>query len=97
MTRDVVIGKDRVFLRQGRVRTVRAMSTIALHPATSSDRRELDRLAALDSSEPLRGSVLLGRVDGVLRAALSTSDGRVVADPFSRTNHVVRLLRAWTS
>ena len=73
------------------------MSTIALHPATSSDRRELDRLAALDSSEPLSGSVLLGRVDGVLRAALSTSDGRVVADPFSRTNHVVRLLRAWTS
>ena len=96
MTCDVVIGADRVFLRQGPVRTVLPM-TIALHPATDSDRRELDRLAALDSSEPLRGSVLLGRVDGVLRAALSTSDGRIVADPFSRTTDVVRLLRAWTS
>jgi hypothetical protein len=73
------------------------MSTIALHPATDRDRRELDRLAALDSSEPLRGSVLLGRVDGVLRAALSHSDGRVVADPFARTSHLVGLLRAWTS
>ena len=71
--------------------------TIALHPATDSDRRELDRLAALDCAEPLRGTVLLGRVDGVLRAALSCHDGRVVADPFSRTSHVVRLLRAWTS
>ena len=96
MTRDVAIGRDRVFLRQGPARTVLAM-TIALHPATDSDRRELDRLAALDSSEPLRGSILLGRVDGVLRAALSTSDGRIVADPFSRTTDVVRLLRAWTS
>ena len=84
MTCGVAIGEDRVFLRQGPVRTVLPM-TIALHPATDSDRRELDRLAALDSSEPLRGSVLLGRVDGVLRAALSTSDGRIVADPFSRT------------
>jgi hypothetical protein len=72
------------------------MSTIALHPATDRDRRELDRLAALDCAEPLRGSVLLGRVDGVLRAALA-SDGRVVADPFARTSHLVRLLRAWTS
>lgn len=97
MTRDVAIRADRVFLRHDTVRTVLPMSTIALHPATDSDRRELDRLAALDSSEPLCGSVLLGRVDGVLRAALSTSDGRVVADPFSRTTHVVRLLRAWTS
>jgi hypothetical protein len=96
MTRGVAIGPDRVFLRHGRVRTVLPM-TIALHPATDSDRRELDRLAALDSAEPLRGTVLLGRVDGVLRAALSCNDGRIVADPFSRTGHVVRLLRAWTS
>ncbi len=96
MTCGVAIGLDRVFLRHGRVRTVLPM-TIALHPATDSDRRELDRLAALDSAEPLRGTILLGRVDGVLRAALSCNDGRVVADPFSRTGHVVRLLRAWTS
>ena len=97
MTPDVMIGADRVFLRPAAARSVPAMSTIALHPATDRDRRELDRLAALDSAEPLRGAVLLGRVDGVLRAALSCADGRVVADPFSRTSHVVRMLHAWRS
>jgi hypothetical protein len=66
---------------------------VALLPATSTDRRELDRLAALDSAEPLQGDVLLGRVDGELRAALSRADGRVVADPFTRSTDVVALLR----
>ena len=97
MTCGVVIELNRVFLCRSGARTVLPMSTIALHPATDRDRRELDRLAALDSSEPLGGRVLLGRVDGVLRAALSCNDGRIVADPFSRTGQVVRLLRAWTS
>ena len=69
------------------------MSTIALHPATDMDRRELDRLAALDSAQPLRGDVILGRVNGQLRAALSLTDGRTVADPFSRSAQVVELLR----
>lgn len=97
MTRGVAIRIHSVFLRQGRARTVGAMSTIALQTATESDRRELDRLAALDSAEPLRGTVLLGRVDGQLRAALSCADGRVVADPFARSAQIVQLLRAWTS
>jgi len=70
---------------------------IVLQTATAADRRELERLAALDCAEPLRGDVLLGRVDGQLRAALSLRDGRVVADPFSRTARLVQLLRAWTS
>jgi len=66
---------------------------VALLPATPTDRRELDRLAALDSAEPLQGEILLGRVDGELRAALSRADGRVVADPFTRSADVVALLR----
>ena len=69
------------------------MSAIALLPATPTDRRELVRLAALDSAEPLEGDILLGRVDGELRAALSRADGRVVADPFTRSADVVALLR----
>jgi hypothetical protein len=69
------------------------MSTIALLPATETDRHDLERLAALDSAEPLHGDVLLGRVDGELRAALSFEDGRVVADPFTRSAYVVELLR----
>ena len=93
MTCGVAIRSDRVFLRRNRPRTVPSMSTIALHPATETDRHDLERLAALDSAEPLHGDVLLGRVDGELRAALSFADGRVVADPFTRSAHVVQLLR----
>ena len=71
------------------------MLTIGL--AHSSDLIELERLAALDSADPLTGDVLLGRVNGHLRAALSLSDGRAIADPFSRSAHVVKVLRSWTS
>jgi hypothetical protein len=70
---------------------------LQINLAQTDDRRELQRLAALDSSEPLQGDILLGRIDGKLRAALSLRDGRVVADPFARTTHLVRMLRTWTS
>jgi len=95
MTPRVAIRADRVFLGRAPGRTVPRMLQIELAGAGHS--RELTRLAALDSSAPLQGDVLLGRVDGRLTAALSLRDGRVVADPFSRTAHVVRTLRAWTS
>ena len=65
--------------------------------AHSSDTPELHRLAALDSAEPLTGDILLGRVNGHLHAALSLADGRAIADPFSRSAHVVKVLRTWTS
>jgi hypothetical protein len=71
------------------------MSAIALHAATPTDQQELERLAALDSAEPLHGDVVLGRVNGELRAALSVDDGRVVADPFCHTAQLVALLRTW--
>ena len=71
------------------------MPAIALLPATPTDQQELERLAALDSADPLQGDVLLGRVNGELRAALSVEDGRVVADPFCRTAQIVALLRTW--
>src|SRR4051812_31959284 len=93
MTRGVAIRRDRVWLRHRRGPTVPPMPTIALQPATETDRHDLERLAALDSAEPLHGDVLLGRVDGELRAALSFADGRVVADPFARSAQVVELLR----
>jgi hypothetical protein len=95
MTRGVRIRTDRVFLRRDRGRTFTDMPAIALRQATSHDHDELVRLAALDCAEPLQGDVLLGRVNGQLRAALSRSDGRVVADPFCYTAQLVALLRTW--
>jgi hypothetical protein len=97
MTRGVRIDWDRVFLRRNRGRKLPAMSSLLIRRAHTSDNRELNRLAALDSSDPLQGDILLARADGELRAALSLSDGRVVADPFARTAQIVRTLRTWTS
>ena len=68
--------------------------TITIRPAYADDERALARLAVLDSADavPTR-PLLLAEVDGELRAALSLSDGAVVADPFSPTLDLIELLR----
>jgi hypothetical protein len=38
--------------------------------------------------------MLVGELDGELRAALSLCDGSVIADPFTHTVHLVDLLRS---
>jgi hypothetical protein len=68
-------------------------ASIAVRPATANDREALERLAALDSTEPPRGSTLVGELLQRLVAALSLSDGRVIADPFVATADLVALLR----
>ena len=65
--------------------------------ATPSDAEALSGLAELDSARPLTGLILVGELNGKVSAALGLDDGRVIADPFARTSHLVRLLRAWTS
>jgi hypothetical protein len=59
----------------------------------TSDRDELERLAALDSSEILDGPVVTGCIDGELCAAVSLYDGRTIANPFVRTRELVDALR----
>jgi hypothetical protein len=61
--------------------------------ATDDDGDAVTRLAALDSARPLEGRVLVGEIDGEPAAALSLSEGRVVADPFRRTDLLVVHLR----
>jgi hypothetical protein len=72
---------------------------VSVRLAGSHDRRDLERLAALDSSDVPTGRVLTGRVDGELRAAVSLDDGRAIANPFVATRDLVDALRriAWTS
>jgi len=53
----------------------------------------LRRLAALDSTRPIRGRALVAEVEGRPVAAIGISDGRVVADPFEHTAEVVELLK----
>jgi hypothetical protein len=69
------------------------MESLVIRPATASDRSELERLAALDSHSVPAGPHLIAELDGRPVAALSRSDGSVVADPFSRTDPIVALLR----
>ncbi len=65
---------------------------IVIRVATANDRASLERLAALDSTDRPTGTTLI--VERLERpvAALSLSDGRVVADPFIATRDIVALL-----
>ena len=74
-------------------RTATATATIMIRPAYADDRAALARLAALDSSAVPAGPLLLAEVDDELRAALSITDGLVIADPFFPTLDLVELLR----
>jgi len=65
---------------------------LVLRPATTSDSADLERLAVLDSSEPLSGDVLVAYAGGDVRAALSVDSGRAVADPFYPSAELVDLL-----
>ena len=82
---------------RGRVRhtTSRPLfASIAVRLATANDREALERLAALDSTEPPRASTLVGELLQRPVAALSLSDGRVMANPFVATADIVALFCA---
>lgn len=81
---------------RGRVRETPSrplFASIAVRLATANDWEALARLAALDSTEPPTGSTLVGELLQRPVAAVSLSDGRVIADPFVATADVVALLR----
>ena len=65
---------------------------IALRTAGPDEANVVALLAALDSGRPLVGDTLVAVVDGKIVAAISLSDGRVVADPFLRTKDARLLL-----
>jgi hypothetical protein len=54
-------------------------------------------LAALDSSRPLTGRIVVAELDGRVVAAISQHDGRVVSDPFVPTADLVEMLRVHTA
>jgi hypothetical protein len=67
---------------------------VTIRHAFPDDSLTLRRLAALDSATPLEPPVLVGEVEGEVRAALSLRDGSVIADPFHLTAALVELLLA---
>jgi hypothetical protein len=66
---------------------------LTLRLATHADRPALARLAELEQAERPAEPVLVGVVTERPVAALSLSDGRVIADPFFRTAELIELLR----
>ena len=69
------------------------MNSLVLRPATPVDAAALRRLAALDSSEPLDGEIVVAYAAGDLRAAVAVESGRAVSDPFYPSAELVELLR----
>ena len=69
------------------------ISANSIRYATEQDTETLERLAKLDSHLPLAGPVLIAELGGIPAAALDIRDGRVIADPFQSTDHLVASLR----
>ena len=67
---------------------------VTLRLSRPADERALEKLAQLDCARPLHGPHLVAEVGGTLRAAISLTDGVVIADPFHRTAAMVEVLRA---
>jgi hypothetical protein len=67
--------------------------TIIIRRAGAADASILARLAALDSALQTGADSLIAEIDGRPVAALDMADGRVIADPFTRTADLVDLLR----
>lgn len=68
-------------------------AALTIRPATDDDAVAVHRLAALDSSSPPTGEILLGQVGNEIWAALDIESGIAVADPFRPSGEVVELLR----
>ena len=69
------------------------ISANSIRYATDQDTQTLERLAELDSQPSLSGPVLIADLGGIPAAALCIADGRVIADPFQGTDHLVANLR----
>ena len=70
-----------------------ATSILSIRPAEPSEDRVLRDLSELDATPQLTRPALLAIVDDQPVAAVSLTDGRIAADPFTRTEDVVVLLR----
>ena len=66
---------------------------LTIRVAKPEDSQTLRNLSELDSSDPLRGHVLLAERAGTPLAAISLETGAVTADPFEHTTDAVHMLR----
>ena len=65
---------------------------VTIRWASPADLPALERVAALDSKRLPDGALLVAAVDGRIRAAVSTTTGTAIADPFFPSLDLVGLL-----
>lgn len=73
--------------------TITASSEIRIRAAREADLAAVAQVTGRDTHEPLAWPVLVAEVGSHVRAAISLTDGEVVADPFHRTDELVAMLR----
>ena len=66
--------------------------SITIRLSRPTDEPALWALAALDSTRLRARPLVIAERDGELRAAVALDSGRVIADPFHRTDELVDLL-----
>jgi hypothetical protein len=66
--------------------------TLTLRHATALDGAAIARLVELEEADGLTGAALVAELDGTILAAISLTDGRVVADIFKPTADLARML-----
>ena len=66
---------------------------ITIRAARAEDMAEIARVASRDTHELPEGALLVATVGSDVRAAISLSDGTVIADPFHRTAELVAMLK----
>jgi len=72
---------------------ITASSEIRIRAAHESDLAAVARVAGRDTHEPPAWPILVAEVGSDIRAAISLTDGEVIADPFHRTDELVAMLR----
>jgi hypothetical protein len=71
----------------------RVNNEIRIRVARETDLAAVTRVAGRDSHRPPAWPILVAEVGAEIRAAISLTDGEVVADPFHRTAELVEMLR----
>jgi hypothetical protein len=71
----------------------RPRGELKIRAAAAADAPTLLRLARLDSSRALTGTIILAEDDGEIVAAVAVEDGACIANPFRATAAIVAMLR----
>jgi hypothetical protein len=71
---------------------IQKMTGVTIRRLNGADAADVSRLVQLDSADPPAGALLGAEIEGRLVAVVAVDDGKVIADPFSRSSELGALL-----